>query len=287
MARFLSTTIKNLFTAPATRAYPFEKREPFPRARGHLEIAIDSCSFCGLCAKKCPARAIEVDRANKQWTLLGFQCIICEACVDVCPKKALEVQNVYRAPQEVKQLEIYSPGMKPVTLNCASKQVGEFVLHSRVYYYPGHTWAKVDGNKVRIGLDDFASRIIGDVKVAKSRQAGDILAQGKVAVESPLYGRILKVNENLSLDTASLKKDPYGDGWLYEMEALNPYEDFKSLLFGYGAEAWLKGDIDSLHRSLEKDLGATMADGGQLGENLPERLSLENWKEMTRRFFRT
>ena len=47
------------------------------------------CVYCTLCAKKCPAGAITVDRANKTWTLDEDKCIGCGTCHDVCPKKCI------------------------------------------------------------------------------------------------------------------------------------------------------------------------------------------------------
>ena len=47
------------------------------------------CVYCTLCAKKCPAGAITVDRKEKIWKLDEDKCIGCGTCHDVCPKKAI------------------------------------------------------------------------------------------------------------------------------------------------------------------------------------------------------
>lgn len=47
------------------------------------------CVFCTLCAKKCPAGAIEVDRVNKTWKLDEEKCVGCGTCAEVCPKKCI------------------------------------------------------------------------------------------------------------------------------------------------------------------------------------------------------
>ena len=57
---------------------------------GNVEVDIDTCVLCGLCAKKCPVNAIEVDRANKTWSINRDECIQCGACVSGCPKKCLK-----------------------------------------------------------------------------------------------------------------------------------------------------------------------------------------------------
>lgn len=81
----------SLFKKNATLAYPFEPMPKDPLVRGHLEIDIDNCAFCGICGKKCPTQAINVDRNSKEWEIARFQCIVCGACVEACPKKCLHM----------------------------------------------------------------------------------------------------------------------------------------------------------------------------------------------------
>ena len=55
---FTRTMLKNLFSKPATTTYPFEPREYPERSRGHIEIDMDKCIFCGMCEDACPKSAI-------------------------------------------------------------------------------------------------------------------------------------------------------------------------------------------------------------------------------------
>lgn len=50
----------------------------------------DSCIYCGICAKKCPVKAIEVDRNTKSWTLDKAVCLQCGLCAMNCPKKIID-----------------------------------------------------------------------------------------------------------------------------------------------------------------------------------------------------
>lgn len=52
-------------------------------------VCSDTCVFCGLCAKACPADAIKVDRKAKSWEVDKEACIKCGACIDKCPKNSL------------------------------------------------------------------------------------------------------------------------------------------------------------------------------------------------------
>ena len=47
------------------------------------------CVYCTICAKKCPAGALEVDRAAKTWKLDEDNCVGCGTCAEACPKKAI------------------------------------------------------------------------------------------------------------------------------------------------------------------------------------------------------
>jgi ech hydrogenase subunit F len=95
----IGRTLRNLVSRPATRLYPIEIREPFAGARGTLEYDLDSCVFCGLCAKRCPAAAITCIREDKFFAIEQLTCIACGVCVDVCNKNSLSLSIVRRAAQ--------------------------------------------------------------------------------------------------------------------------------------------------------------------------------------------
>lgn len=96
-----------LFSRPATKMYPAKPQQVFPRTRGSIRNRIDECIFCGLCSRKCPTRAITVNRAEKEWSIDRFDCLACGACVDACPKKCLDMDNRYTAPAAQKTVDHY------------------------------------------------------------------------------------------------------------------------------------------------------------------------------------
>ena len=61
----------------------------FAREDGKPVYDSNKCVYCTLCAKKCPAGALTVDRANKTWTLDEDKCVSCGTCAEVCPKNAI------------------------------------------------------------------------------------------------------------------------------------------------------------------------------------------------------
>jgi ech hydrogenase subunit F len=110
MLEMLKVAFSNLFSKPATRQYPYTVREPFERTRGQIDFDDASCVYCTLCAKKCPADAIEVNRVSKTWELNAYRCIICGECVAACPKKCISMSNERRKPTEDKIVLTYTKG---------------------------------------------------------------------------------------------------------------------------------------------------------------------------------
>jgi len=87
--------IRSLFGKPATLMYPMVPRDYPQSSRGHIEIAIENCVFCGICQRKCPADAITVDRSAKAWEIERLRCVSCTSCSEACPKKCLAMTAGY------------------------------------------------------------------------------------------------------------------------------------------------------------------------------------------------
>lgn len=104
MVEMIKVILSNMFSKPATRQYPFEKREPFAKSRGHLVANLEDCIYCNLCAKKCPSDCIKVDRQEKTWELEPYACIVCGICAEVCPKKCLSLEGEHRSPVYTKEV---------------------------------------------------------------------------------------------------------------------------------------------------------------------------------------
>ena len=100
--------MKWLLRKPYTSRYPFEPRHALTGSRGSLGVHLTECTYCTLCAKRCPAAAIEVDRAGRRWTLDRMRCITCSCCVEVCPKKCLTMETAHGIPTVTKDRERFS-----------------------------------------------------------------------------------------------------------------------------------------------------------------------------------
>lgn len=114
MSQMLTTILKNLFSKPATRKYPFEKRDPFKNTRGRILFDQAKCDHCGDCERVCPAGAIKVSEKDKQLTYEPFRCIYCWVCVESCMQRAITAEGQYRAPGYEKVSQTYKPTAEPV-----------------------------------------------------------------------------------------------------------------------------------------------------------------------------
>ena len=104
---FSKIAFRNLFSKPATRLYPKVPMELKPGARGHIQIDVESCIYCGICARRCPTACIQVNRVDKVWAIERFGCLACGLCVEVCPKKCLTMKEQYTSPKEEKYWDRY------------------------------------------------------------------------------------------------------------------------------------------------------------------------------------
>jgi glycine cleavage system H protein len=114
-------------------------------------------------------------------------------------------------------------------------------------YSEDHEWVRVDGGRVRIGITDYAQDALGDIVYVDLPDVGaDVEAGGKLGeVEStksvseiyaPVSGTVVAVNESLADGPERMNQDPYGEGWICELE-LTPGADAATLLdaAAYGA----------------------------------------------------
>ncbi|MBQ0058561.1 MAG: 4Fe-4S binding protein [Lachnospiraceae bacterium] len=104
---FGKTMLKNLFLKPVTVNYPAEPAVYPEGSRGHVEIDVDKCISCTICAMNCPSDALKVDRQAGTWTINRFDCIACGYCVEKCPKKCLKMVPGYQEPMGEKTEETF------------------------------------------------------------------------------------------------------------------------------------------------------------------------------------
>jgi glycine cleavage system H protein len=109
-------------------------------------------------------------------------------------------------------------------------------IPSHLKYTESHEWVSTEANgNTRIGISDNAQEALGDLVFVELPVVGDEISQGDpcAVVESvkaasdiyaPVSGQVVAVNEDLDSDPALINADPYGDGWLFELELIDTEE---------------------------------------------------------------
>jgi len=187
----------------------------------------------------------------------------------------------------------------PVVPKLQPAFVGGFEIRNNLRYHPGHTWALGESpNFVRVGLDDFAARLIGKIGEVVMPKRGQWVRQGqkfitvlsdgrKAELVSPIEGEVTGINEAILKDPALLAGDPYGDGWLMTVQAPDAKTNFRNLLSGALARRWMEEATTRLRTRMFAVAGAVAQDGGVAVEDLTEHLSSQAWHELTGEFFLT
>ncbi|WP_019925732.1 glycine cleavage system protein GcvH [Nocardia sp. BMG111209] len=97
-------------------------------------------------------------------------------------------------------------------------------------YTKEHEWVlRVDPTRVRVGITDFAQSQLGDVVFVQLPAVDTAVTEGESIAEvestksvsdiyAPLNGKVVAVNELLDAEPETVNTDPYGDGWMFELE---------------------------------------------------------------------
>lgn len=173
----------------------------------------------------------------------------------------------------------------------APRSSGWFALPAGVHLHPGHTWARVEADGlVTVGLDDFASKLVGPVQV-ELPAVGARLLQGEPAVAvtdgirraglaAPVDGTVVAVNVH-----PSPHDDPYGAGWLFRVQAPRLSANLRQLLRGSAAHRLLEDVSEQLARRLNPELGAVLQDGGAPISGIARAIQGDRWDDLAREFF--
>ena len=100
-------------------------------------------------------------------------------------------------------------------------------------YTKDHEWAKVDGNKIRVGITAFAVEQLGDITLVELPKVGTKVEEGKAfgTVESvktlsdlfaPIAGTVVEVNDKLAANPELVNESAYDKGWMVVIEVNDP-----------------------------------------------------------------
>jgi glycine cleavage system H protein len=176
--------------------------------------------------------------------------------------------------------------------------VAGFAVPENLRYHPGHTWALSEStNLVRVGMDDFASKLTGTVENITLPQRGQWIRQGQklctvyhddcaVDMVSPIEGTVSDINEAVARNAKLALSDPYGDGWLVTVNAPDSKTSFKNLLGGPMARWWMEESASRLQRRMPIALAGSLAqDGGVAVKDVSTEITSQKWLPIAKEFF--
>ena len=136
-----------------------------------------------------------------------------------------------------------------------------FRVPKDLFFNENDCWARIEGDKAKVGITDFLQNMIGDIIFIEFKEVGSKIEQfDEVAsfesvksvldVISPVNGVIDGVNEKLRESPELANKDPYGEGWFVSIKLENPDADKENLLTAEGYLGVLKKKLEIERKKL-------------------------------------
>jgi glycine cleavage system H lipoate-binding protein/NAD-dependent dihydropyrimidine dehydrogenase PreA subunit len=266
--------------------------------------AAETCRACGACTYVCPtgkmqmeAEQVEKFRRQQGWERqcryqrMGFFSYkICSndfQCWNCAVDQAME-ERFGTHPALIAR-----PGVEGEI-----EEIGEFRFSPLYHYHVGHMWVNALNGRIRVGLDDFAGRILTPLTDLKLPSLGDRVTQGEPVLtlrsrdrsaqfRFPVAGRIVDVNPVILEDPALPSTAPYSRGWIATVEPDNLRPDLMRLLHRHTARQWMHDEKERLYQFVSDGTQSVAADGGILLDNLPGQLTTPQWGQLVKEFFGT
>jgi glycine cleavage system H protein len=174
-----------------------------------------------------------------------------------------------------------------------------FSLPEGLFYHQGHSWLLPQGAElVKVGVDDFAQKLVGRSNKIMLPHVGSRIEQGEVgwnldvgkksiAMLSPVSGSVVAVNKDIVKNPDLVNQDPYGKGWLIMVKPDNKRATVKNLLTGKVASAWMDKTADALREKMGGEVGTVYQDGGLPVSGIAKALSPDAWDTIASEFLLT
>jgi glycine cleavage system H protein len=136
-------------------------------------------------------------------------------------------------------------------------EIKGYNMPDELYYHDEHSWARVEGTKVTVGMTDMFQKEAGDIVFVDLPEEEDEVSQGETCgkiqsrkwigkLVAPVSGEIGEINEDLEEDTSLINSDPYGEGWILVINAEDEDElqaELKNLIHGDAVPAFVDQEI--------------------------------------------
>ena len=181
-------------------------------------------------------------------------------------------------------------------------KAGEFAIPGGVFISEGHCWAGVEDNgSANIGIDDFAKKLIGKIDSIEFPNLGMTVTKGQnlfsvkqgnrvVSFNSPLSGKVTKINKFLKENIEMLNQNPYEENWVCSIDSDNLDTELPQLKIGKAAVSFYHSDIDNFKSFIQKMPKAEKENAGinngELFVGQLEKLDDKNWSMFVSEFFK-
>ncbi len=135
-------------------------------------------------------------------------------------------------------------------------QIGKYKVRTDLYYDPAnHFWVDVSGKRAVIGMSPLVQETSGSFVAIQMAVAGTAFVKGTSVgsveaekhvgpLKAPVSGKVLVVNEKVIRKPGLINEDPYGEGWLMEVELTNADTDLAGLVSGEEKiAAWFQTEL--------------------------------------------
>jgi glycine cleavage system H lipoate-binding protein len=189
------------------------------------------------------------------------------------------------------QFKVYTL-LQPVQFD----EISGISLPMGYYFSPGHTWIKIEDNgMVRMGIDDFVCRLLGQFDTLSAPLMGKKLIQGKPAITltrqghkvsfiAPVNGIVTEINTHARKTPGLIPYAPYTDGWILTLYCPDLKADLKTLLFMASSKRFMDASVTHLYGFLEEHTQLKTADGGTLISDIYGNLSGVPWDDLVKEF---
>jgi glycine cleavage system H protein len=120
-------------------------------------------------------------------------------------------------------------------------KINDYEVPEGLFYTKEHTWIKVEDDKCRVGITDYAQKALHEVvfvelpnvdsKVEHMKPAGTLESVKAVSdFFSPVSGDIIEVNTSLPDNPERVNETPYGDGWVAIIKPSNLDQELSALM---------------------------------------------------------
>jgi CheY-like chemotaxis protein len=195
------------------------------------------------------------------------------------------------------------PKIKIAQLDGLEKhKISEFSIRKGVFISKGHCWAALEKDGiVKVGLDDFGFKVIGEISDISFPNLGMVVKQGKplfrikqngrsIPIHSPISGKVTKVNTKLSEQMSNLSILPHDKKWICKIDTENIHEEIKELVIGQSALEFFQNDIEKLREFITEKFEAQLSGKEIKPEDFSfmsfiEKLDDNSWNKLVSEFF--